>query len=215
MKLKTLVRQTTAIAIAWAALCLPPMAQAGTLIGINYKFPPPQQFGLATGGTSNGSPNAGAFIGTFDAVPITFFCAELTQTFSFGVSYNYSMGILGGTTGTQLGQLFTEAYGLITDSQTSAAFQLAVWEILFDTDLNLSNPSGFHVTSGNGTTVGIAQGWLNNLGADTYDIFLLQNGQHQDFVTGVPVPPFQVPEPAPLMLLGGALLAMFLVRRRV
>lgn len=214
MKLKTFVRQIAAIACAWAALGLAP-AQAGVLHATGYLNPPPLQFGLATGATSNGSPTAGAFIGTFDSVPIVFFCAELGQTFGFGNSYTYSMTELNTPTGALLGRLFTQRFGSIVDPSTSAAFQLAVWGILFDADLDIGNPTQFHVTSGNGPTITMAQNWLNTLGAaNGFTVYLLENDIHQNFVMAVRKP-LQVPEPAPVMLLGGALLAMFLVRRRV
>ena len=47
-----------------------------------------------------------------------------------------------------------------------------------------------------------------------YTIHLLSNGDHQDFVYGT-LPLRQVPEPAPLTLIGAAMIALFAMRRRM
>jgi len=176
-----------------------------------------QLFGLSTGQTVQ----TGGFVGTWDTGggpdPIQFWCAELTQTFSFGHSYIYTPSIPSNATYTMLGQLFHEAYGVaLTDTEHSAAFQLAIWEILFDPDLNLL-AGAFRVTNnhGNGATVTLAQGWLDNLGnfTDNYDIVHLANESHQDFITGIP-PRHETPEPAPLALVGTGIAALIIASRR-
>ena len=201
-----------------AALVLAPAAQAD--FHTNGYANGSQQFVLSMGG----SQNAGGFTGTWDGDPIIFWCVELTQFFSFGSTYVYSASLPNNATFTLLGKLFTEAYGsALSDTSHSAAFQLAVWEIFFDGgNLNLTS-GGFKVTNdnGNGATVTLAQQWLDGLAntPDSYDIYFLHNDAHQDFITSthvrVPVPPGQVPEPAPIALLGAALLAaLFFTRRR-
>jgi len=140
-----------------------------------------------------------------------FWCAELEQYFSFGNSYTYTSSLPNNGTFTALGQLFAAAFGgALTDATHSAAFQLAIWEVIYDSDRNLSGAGGFRVTGGNSATVALAQSWLNSMSnyADTYDIYLLSNGQHQNFITT------RVPEPVTLLLFGTALLAMVLVTRR-
>ena len=56
---------------------------------------------------------------------------------------------------------------------------------------------------------------MDNLGSftDNVDVFLLHNPSHQDFITPGP-PLFLVPEPAPLALLGVALIALMVVRQQ-
>ena len=220
MNLKHLIRQSVVTLAACAALGATTVAQSATLNPTGYAYPPSQSFGLANGNTNLGSPSAGAFAGTLDNVPIVFFCVELDQTFSFNPQppYVYQVSLPNNATFTLLGRLFTESFGQVNDPTTSAAFQLAVWEIMFGSDMNLSNAADFHVTSGPAGTVSLAQTWLDFLvnnpnSADGYDVYFLYNREHQNFVYGGPLP-FLVPEPAPLLLFGIALLAMIGITRR-
>ena len=206
-------------------LCIAVPAAAGTLIGTGYTIGS-QTFGLSTGQTVG----AGGFKGTWDngsgPEPLQFWCAELAQTFGFGTPYIYTPSIPNNATYTRLGQLFNEAYGTgvgkaLHDTEHSAAFQLAIWEILFDgANLDLSGGS-FKVTDnhGNAAAVADAQTWLTNLGgfADNYDVAKLSNESHQDFITGIPPRGCcakQAPEPGPLALVGVGIVAMIIASRR-
>jgi len=173
-----------------------------------------QQFGL-TGGTFD----AGGFKGTWNATPIIFWCIELTQTFSFGA--HYTTYTPSAASNALLSQLFTAAYaGALSSTQNSAAFQLAIWEIIYDGgDLNLSG-GGFKVldNKGNGATVATAQGFLNSVlaASPTYNLFFLTEANHQDFVTAnlIPTTTTRVPEPGSLALIAIALIAAGFVRAR-
>ncbi len=115
----------------------------------------------------SGTFAAGGFVGTWNGDPLQFWCAELTQTFSFNhlPAYDYTASIPNNATFTMLGQLFHEGYATALDSaKNSAAFQLAIWEILYDGDLDLS-AGDFRVTNANGhaDTVQAAQDLLTNL----------------------------------------------------
>jgi hypothetical protein len=172
--------------------------------------------------------NAGGFAGRIGpnpgpnppTTPIIFWCAELTQTFGFGTVYEYTSSPLGNTL---LSQLFTEVGGSASATGTtvgSAAFQLAIWEILFEggTYGGLNVSSGSFQASGDGAAITQANSWLAGLSAGspaTVALFLLSSPDHQDFITDTNTPLLQTPEPGSLALLGiGILAAIFAMRRR-
>ncbi len=156
---------------------------------------------------------AGGFVGTWDGDPFQFWCYELTQYFSFGTHYtSYSIG----TPSNEglLSALFQEAYAhALDDSKHSAAFQLAIWEILYDPGLDLYSGT-FHTTRSGNATDALAQSWLAGLGSykDKGDIILYHSGDHQDFIGRKP--PGELPEPGPLALIGAGLAALLAVVRR-
>ena len=186
------------------------VAQAGILIPTGFAKGS-ETFTLSIGGTVS----AGGFKGTWNGSPIQFWCAELGQSFSFNPNpgYTYTASVPNDATFTAIGQLFHEAYAMaLVDTDHSAAFQLALWEILFNGDLSSLNlaTGAFKVTDdhGNHNAVAIAQTWLADLGnfTDNYTITKLSNETRQDFMTA--------PEPGPLALIGVALAAMLVGGRR-
>jgi hypothetical protein len=160
---------------------------------------------------------------------IFFWCAELSQTFQFGHVYtDYTVLPL---VNTILSQLFTEVggsagvlVGPASEAQTdlSAAFQLAVWEVLFEG----GTYGGLNVSTGNfqatgdhdGDAVAQANIWLAALNVNspaTTALFLIHSTTEQDFITDTPIPPsLLVPEPSPLTLLGAGLIVFFFAMRR-
>ena len=179
-------------------------------------------------GLNIGIVGAGGFAGRIGPSPlpnppttnIIFWCAELTQTFGFGTVYDYTSSSLGNTL---LSQLFTEVGGSASATSTtdrSAAFQLAVWEILFEggTYGSLNVSSGNFQATGNAAAIAQANSWLAALDAGdpaTTALFLLSSPDHQDFITDTNTPLLQTPEPGSLALLGiGILAAIFAMRRR-
>ena len=62
-------------------------------------------------------------------------------------------------------RLFTNNIGAaLSDAQHSAAFQIAIWDVLFDNDANISTYGGagqFGLSAGNAATILIAQGYVN------------------------------------------------------
>ena len=117
-------------------------------------------------------------------------CVDLVQGVSFGTSYVYD--VVRGLTGTvydNLTKLFNNHYADVTTAATSAAMQLAIWEIVGgDTKLNLLE-GNFKANSAGGGAIGIAQGWLDGLSTDTakgsYSIIRLNSTTAQDQITAV------------------------------
>ena len=227
MNILSFVRRLLVTVTAGAALCAAPLALA-TLVTLDPT-------GFANGSESFNvsvptvvDPSAlstGAFKGTLDGNPIIFFCFELTQSFGFNPPspyYTYDDTIQSGGKFDELSELFTEAFATSTASTlNSAAFQLAVWEILEETTPGSLSPGvgqgTFYVTNdhGNTTTVAAANALIAGLpSTGTYTIHLLHNDNSQDFVYGT-LPLRQVPEPAPLTLIGAAMVALFVMRRRM
>ena len=218
--IKRLLKQAILGATVATVLGAASLASADSLATKKWVAPPPQTFGLI--GVNHMVPTGG-FEGTWNSEDITFWCIELTQYFSLGTTYtnNYSPSAPSDEVFTLLGQLFHEAYGSAkSDSMHSAAFQLAIWEIVYDhANLNLGG-GAFYVTNsnGHGDTVDLANDWLAHLGdyTDNYTLIRLHSQSNQDFVTyGTPVLRQNfVPEPAPFTLLGAAMLAMWIAVRR-
>ena len=218
------------------ALVLAAPASAITLNMSDFTFGAPASVEM-TG--SDGSPSYGGSAGQFSggfadgaaaaaslrlelaqAAPGSFvaWCAELTQSFSFGVSYEYEQvsgaSYFGAEKATDLSRLFTAAQGFVVDSFTSAAMQAGIWEIIYEHDPSFSlfggTFKGAPVDEAGQNAFNTINGFLMNL--DSYSaaaqIDVLTNGQHQDFLVAT------IPEPETWMLFGLGLGVVGLIRRR-
>jgi len=154
------------------------------------------------------------------AAPSSFvaWCAELTQSFSFGVAYEYQQvsgdSYFGAAKTADLSRLFTAAQGFVVDKFTSAAMQAGIWEIIYEHGPSFSLTGGTfkgapEEAAGQGA-FDVINGFLMNLGAYKADahIDVLQNGEHQDFLVAT------IPEPETWMLLGMGLGVVGLLKRR-
>jgi hypothetical protein len=103
-------------------------------------------------------------------------------------------------------------FGVFSSSADSAAFQLAVWEIVFDAGSRNLSAGTFHATAGSIRTT--AQGWLDNLNTSTnwahWTLYRFSNDRYQDYVSAT----YKVPEPGSLALGALALAALAGVKRR-
>jgi hypothetical protein len=147
-------------------------------------------------------------------------CGELTQTFSFGITYEYELvsGLAhyGAKTTDDLSRLFTAAQGFVVDNRTSAAMQAGIWEILYEHGPSFSLTGGtFKGAPADPAALpafGIVEGFLKNLASYSASarIDVLENGVQQDFIVATTA----IPEPATWGLLGAGLAALGWLRRR-
>lgn len=186
--------------------------------------PSSRSLGTRTGGTDTLVPNS------FKA-----YCVELGEYIDYGPVQTHAnvTPLLGGTTNTggitgpvnfdatrtkNLETLWGSYSSAVLNKDTSAAFQLAQWEITFDDDLSILNSAGkLYGVDRNLSMSGIqldtastiAQGWLADIASGKatkrQSLLLLSGENMQDLVT-------PVPEPGTMLALGlGA--AAFLRRR--
>jgi Thioester domain len=190
-----------------------------------------------TGGSLSGVL-AGQFQGYFDPAAegdgagyeaddfLRFFCIDINQFADTAANpYTRNLGVPDATNAAQLARLFDLYYpnkttgtyysggatnfGSFADANSSAAFQLAVWEIWFDNDMNLSTGS-FTASS---TAAGQAQTYLDavNAGSGTpegWTFFTFTSPDKQDYLSAeYSVPLRTAPEPGTLILLCSAVLA--------
>lgn len=114
------------------------------------------------------------------------------------------------------------SFGVFANADDATAFQLAVWELSFDTDKSLrrGEDGGFYSRLSN-DTVTKAQGWLDAVrtyagdGYRNWELSLFEAEDAQDFVAGIYVAaPNSVPEPGSLALFGLAFAGLGWVARR-
>jgi hypothetical protein len=175
--------------------------------------------------TSISNGNAGGFTTSLNGgASFTTFCVDLYQNLGFNNNYSgYSLvdgsaySFANANANTDLGKLFSE-HNVLNSDVKEAAFQIAVWEIVYERSgtYNLATGSakfsgGTAASDGSPTALAYATTWLNALAAtpDGYDIKVLKSAEQQDVIFAAPVP-----EPTTYALLAGGLLAVGFVSRR-
>ncbi|HPS55845.1 MAG TPA: hypothetical protein PLP05_09610 [Sedimentisphaerales bacterium] len=107
-----------------------------------------------------------------------------------------------------LRELFGRNYDSVVDNKTAAAFQLAVWEIVFDGSSNNFTAGNFFINSVLTDTITLASNWLAAIDGTgpMANLVGLSNLNYQDFVTIYTVP---VPGAVILSSMGVALVGWF------
>jgi hypothetical protein len=177
-----------------------------------------------TSGTVNDS--AGAFRTIVNGGPsFLSYCIDLTQSAElYGSDSSYTR-VAGGSysfanpgAAASLSKLFTFAGSLVNSAPTSAAFQLAVWEIVYESPSNAyamgSGRAVFGPGQSNAATITLADSWLSALSATpaTAPISILASPNRQDLVYGGATAP--IPEPSTYALMIAGLGALGFVARR-
>lgn len=219
---------TAAVALATAAV-----AQAGTLTTNGWLFGAGEAVKVAA---PDYSGPAGGFSGTlsgmaderFNVGPLPMYCVDLGQTIDIRAGNAFSLGIAGdeavstfmltpiedvfdAAVARRLGRLVSLAdsgAAGVDDIASSAALQLAIWNVVYDSDETLAAVagSGFHDThSAGGGRRAMADGLLAASAgqAISKDLYVLVSTTRQDQLIWLDAQ--SVPEPGSLALAGLAL----------
>jgi hypothetical protein len=172
------------------------------------------------------SAQAGGFSVSLNGGPsFVTYCIDLYEYISFGPTFtDYTLvtgaahAFANASAAADIGKLYAEN-NAVNSAVAQAAFQIAIWEIAYETSGTYSLGSGTAKFSG-GTAntsgaLGLASSWLGTLATTTNNAYAVStldsvgNPGHQDQVFAAPVP-----EPSTYALMAGGLLCMGAFARR-
>jgi len=228
MKTQSAIKRALLACAACGIVSAAPLVQAGTLGTLATTGYIGEAVTIDYNNVNQGT-SAIAFTGaTFNGNPIDpFWCIDLSKHVPYPgwsipgyTADTFKSPPLGfNTTQVQdLRTLFQLHLPSTLTAQNAAAFQLAIWDLLFDDDhlLNTYGLGGFGVVTGNAGTLLLAQGLIDDAlaksGSSSFLLVQLTSEKNQNFIT--PGTLLRVPEPAGIALFGIGLLAMVLLGRR-
>jgi len=175
---------------------------------------------VAPNAVASGDVNAGGFATILNGSPsFVTYCVDLYQHISFGTLYpeytapGTSHVFANSRAYADLGRLYANA-GVVDTSVKEAAFQIAVWEIAYETTLGAyalgSGAASFSGgTADSSGALGLAATWLMGLGSgEGRSISVIESREHQDVIYA------PVPEPSTYMLMLAGLMATVEISRR-
>ena len=179
-----------------------------TTVHINSTTPPAAEFVYA-----------GGFATSVGADTLLTWCVDILKNTYFNNAYYdaqlvdaASIGYIGQQRANALARLAAESLGLVVNGVTSGAFQLAVWEIVYENPNNTYNlgAGNFTATGASDGSITLANTWLNNLpSTSNYAVNVFFSPTRQNLATFT-----QVPEPSSIMLLVVGLLGLGLSKRK-
>jgi len=186
-----------------------------------------KQVTITNNGSEIGTYGAGEYKGTLNGQSFSTFCTDVYQSLNFGPTHQYERLMVDQTqqlwgdvpynpdSYSLVSKLFTTAYSSVNNSTTSAAFQYALWELLYEKTgkYSIGNSGTFWLTGTDGGAAAQANSWLGSLAsaAEGHSIQSLYSGTRQDLVIATPVPE---PETYALALVSLSIVAGYARRKR-